>query len=75
MIGLGAKDDGEFAAEFVTSTGTYSFPVYWDETFESWVSLGISGQPAGILLSPTGDELTRWRGTVDLDEALALATG
>ncbi len=74
MIGLGAKDDGGFAVDFVESTGTYSFPVYWDETFESWVSLGVTGQPAAVLLSPTGDELGRWRGSFDLDEVLALAT-
>lgn len=75
MIGLGAKDDGPFAADFVTSTGTYSFPMYWDETFESWVSFDVTSQPAAVLLSPAGDELGRWQGRFSLDEVLATAFG
>lgn len=75
MIGLGAKDSGELAVDFVESTGTYSFPMYWDETFESWVSFEVTNQPAAVLLAPDGTELARWRGSFDLDDVLAAATG
>ena len=36
MIGLGTKDDADYAVDFVESTGTYSFPMYWDETSSAW---------------------------------------
>lgn len=73
MIGLGTQDDGAFAEDFVTSREVYSFPMYWDDTFESWVALGVSSQPAAVLLSPTGEELGAWRGMFPVDEVLALA--
>ena len=73
MIGLGTQDDGDFAVEFVERTGVYSLPMYWDETFESWVALGVTGQPAAALLSPTGEVLGAWRGMFPIDEVLALA--
>lgn len=75
MIGLGAKDDGPLAADFVTSTGTYSFPMYWDETFESWVSFDVVSQPAAVLLSPEGAEIGRWQGRFSFDDVLAASTG
>ena len=74
MIGLGAKDNGQMAVDLVERTGTYSFPMYWDETFESWVSLGVTGQPAAEVLSASGDELGRWGSGFDFDEILSLAT-
>ena len=37
------------------------------------MSLGVTGQPAAVLLSGDGDELGRWRGSFDLDEILSLA--
>ena len=39
------------------STGT-TFTMLWDPTFESWSQLGISGQPAGMLLDANGTILT-----------------
>ena len=57
----------------VESTGTYSFPMYWDETFDSWIALGITGQPAAVLLSPDGEVLGAWRGMFPIDETLQLA--
>ena len=73
MIGLGTQDTAEEAAEFVRSTGTVSFPMYWDETFESWAAFGVRGQPAAALLSPTGEILGGWIGRFDIDEVLELA--
>ena len=73
MIGLGTQDDGDYAADFVESRETYSFPMYWDETFESWVAFGVSGQPAAALLAPDGEVLGAWRGMFPIGEVLDLA--
>lgn len=70
MIGLGTQNTVEDAVEFVESTGTLSFPMYWDETFTSWDAFGVRGQPAAALLSPTGEILGGWIGVFDLDEVL-----
>ena len=73
VIGLGTQDDGDFAVDFVESREVYSFPMYWDETFESWVAFGVASQPAAALLSPTGEVLGSWRGMFPIDEVLDLA--
>lgn len=73
MIGLGTQDSGDEAIEFVERGGNYSFPMYWDETFESWVAFGVTGQPAAVLLSPTGETLGGWVGAFPMDEVLELA--
>ena len=75
MIGLGTQDSADEAADFVRDYGTYSFPMYWDETFESWVALGVTGQPAAVLLSADGEVLAGWRGAFPEDEVLRLAAG
>jgi hypothetical protein len=75
VIGLGTQDDGEYAVDFVTSRETYSFPMYWDETFESWTAFGVSSQPAAVLLSPSGEQLGAWRGMFPIDDVLELAAG
>ena len=73
MIGLGTKDDGEYAVDFVTSTGTYSFPMYWDETSSAWVPFGVVNQPAAVLLSPDGDVIESWNSMFPVDKVLELA--
>lgn len=73
MIGLGTQDDGDLAVDFVTSRETYSFPMYWDDTFESWAYFGVASQPAATLLSPSGEVLGSWRGMFPVDDVLALA--
>ncbi len=45
----------------------------WDESFESWTSLEIAGQPTLVLLAPDGSELGRWFGAIPEDEVLSLA--
>ena len=72
MIGLGTQNTVEDAVDFVESTGTISFPMYWDETFVSWNAFGVQGTPAAALLSPTGEILGGWIGPFDLDEVLTL---
>jgi hypothetical protein len=44
----------------------------WDESFESWTALEISGQPTFVLLGTDGAELGRWSGPLAEDEVLAL---
>ena len=61
------------AVDFVERGGTYSFPMYWDETFVSWDQFGISSQPAAAMLSPDGEVLAGWLGGFDEDEVLRLA--
>lgn len=34
----------------------------WDSSFQSWISLEITGQPTFVLLDTQGNELGRWRG-------------
>ena len=75
MIGLGTQDDGDFAVEFVESREVYSFPMYWDETFESWLAFGVASQPAAVLLSPDGEVLGGWLGMFPTDDVLELAAG
>jgi hypothetical protein len=73
VIGLGTQDSAEEAVDFVERGGTYSFPMYWDETFVSWQVFGITSQPAAALLSPDGEVLAGWLGAFDQDEVLQLA--
>ena len=71
VIGLGTKDDADYAVDFVKATGTYSFPMYWDETKSAWVPFGIVNQPAVVLLSPTGEILEKWNGTFNAEKVLS----
>ena len=75
MIGLGTQDSAGEAADFVEKYGTYSFPVYWDETFETWAAFGVQAQPAAVLLSPDGEVLDGWLGAFPEDTVLELAAG
>ena len=73
VIGLGTKDDGDYAVDFVTSTETYSFPMYWDDTSSAWAAFDVVYQPAAVLLSPDGEVVDRWDGMFDVDDVLAYA--
>ncbi|MDE0216347.1 MAG: hypothetical protein OXN79_07195, partial [bacterium] len=57
------------AQSFVESTGT-TFTMLWDRTFQSWNQLGITGQPAGILMNRYGQILDQWRGGIPRDRVL-----
>ena len=70
VIGLGTKDDADYAVDFITETGTYSFPMYWDETSSAWTPFGIVAQPAAVLLSPTGEVIETWPGVFNADKVL-----
>ena len=75
VIGLGAKDDADLAVDFVVSREVDGFPMYWDDSFESWIAFGVTAQPAAILLDGDGNELGSWRGMFPVDEVLDLAGG
>lgn len=70
---MGAQDSFALAEDFVTSTGTESFDMIWDESFESWSYYGIRGQPAAILVDTSGNPIDGWLGRFDLDVVLDLA--
>ena len=73
MIGLGTQDTAELGVSFVESTGTFSFPMYWDESFATWAAFGITAQPAAVLLGGDGTVLGGWLGGFPEDEVLDLA--
>ena len=75
MIGLGTQDTFGEAEDFVATYGTVSFPMLWDETFDSWSQLGVSGQPAGMLFSADGTIITQWSGGIPEDDVLATIAG
>jgi hypothetical protein len=72
-MGLGTQDSLSEAEEFVAVHRIESFPMLWDESFESWVALGVASQPAAILFAADGTLLQSWRGVFDEAEVLALA--
>jgi hypothetical protein len=73
VIGLGTQDSGDLAIDFIESRDVYSFPMYWDETFEGWSAIGVQSQPAAVLFSAAGEVLGSWRGMFPTDEVLSLA--
>lgn len=75
MIGLATQDSLGEAVDFVNEFGTESFTQLWDASFESWIAIGFTGQPAAVLYAPDGTELGRWQGVFDEAEVLALAAG
>ena len=58
--------------EFVDDRGT-TFTMLWDESFESWIELGVSSQPTAILMTPDGTIITGWVGRFPEDQVLELA--
>ena len=73
MIGVGTQDDLDYAEDFVQSTGT-TFTMLWDPTFQSWNQLGITGQPAWMLLNRYGQIIDQGRGDIP-DDRLPNAIG
>ena len=70
MVGLGTQDSLAEAVDFRTDTGTSSFLMTWDESFETWSYYGISSQPNAILVSPEGTRIDSWAGRLSTDEVL-----
>jgi peroxiredoxin len=72
VIGLGTQDTLAEADEFAATYET-TFPMLWDETFETWSAIGVSSQPAAVLFAADGTPLAGWRGAFPEDEVLDLA--
>ena len=73
VIGLGTQDDLALAQEFVETTGVSSFPMLWDESFDSWTQLGVVSQPAWALFTPAGEYVEGGFGGIDAAGVLATA--
>lgn len=69
---MGTQDTLAEAREFVETYQIRSVDMLWDASFESWRALGISGQPAALLLGADGTQLGSWFGPFDEAEVLEL---
>ncbi len=72
---MGAQDSFSLAQDFVARTGTASFPMVWDESFDTWRYYQVTGQPTAILVDAQGQPIQGWRGIFPPDEVLELARG
>ena len=45
----------------------------WDESFQSWIELGVTSQPTAVLFTPDGTIITGWVGRFPEDQVLELA--
>ena len=73
MVGIGSRDDYELAEDFLDDTGVVNFPLYWEETGQSWVDNAVAAQPYMILFVD-GEDVERWPGGASvrqLEDALA----
>jgi thiol-disulfide isomerase/thioredoxin len=71
VVGIGTQDDFPLAEDFVSTYGVTTPQMLWDPGFESWQALEITGQPTWVLLSPGGEEIGRWQGSLPESEILA----
>ncbi|MGB0114178.1 MAG: hypothetical protein WBP59_13220 [Ilumatobacteraceae bacterium] len=72
MVGLGTQDSLGEAREFVAERGT-TFTMLWDESFQSWIELGVTAQPTALLLAADGSPIAGWLGAFPEDEVVRLA--
>ena len=70
---MGAQDSFELAQSFQADTGTTSFPMIWDQSFDTWRYYQVTGQPTAILVDKDGQPIMGWRGLFPKDEVLELA--
>ena len=71
---MGTQSDLALARDF-RQAGKITFPLLWDDGYDSWTGLGFLAQPSAVLVSADGRELGRWSGRADthFDEILRLA--
>ncbi len=72
-MGLGTQDSLGEAEEFVDRFGTESFTMLWDESFETWLEIGVTSQPSAVLLGADGEPISGWIGPFPEDEVVRLA--
>lgn len=70
---MGAQDNFDLAQQFAESTGTKSFPMIWDASFDTWRYYQVRGQPTAILVDPNGQPIKGWSGRFPEAEVLELA--
>jgi len=63
FVGIGSRDDFEYAEGFLADTGVENLQLLWEGTGESWASLGVTAQPYVILIDD-GEAVQRWPGGV-----------
>ena len=73
MVGLGTQDSLGDAQNFVEDYGTESFTMLWDESFETWLEIGVTSQPSAVLIAADGEPIAGWIGPYPEDEVLRLA--
>lgn len=72
-MGLGTQDSLGQAEDFVAEHETNSFTMLWDESFQTWIEIGITSQPSAVLLAADGTPIQGWVGPFPEDEVLRLA--
>jgi len=72
VIGLGTQDSLAEAREFAADRGT-TFPMLWDESFQSWIELGVTSQPTSVLFTADGTIIAGWVGRIPEEQVLELA--
>lgn len=70
---MGAQDDFGFAQEFQKSTGTNSFTMTWDASFDTWRYYQVTSQPTAILVDKNGQPIQGWRGLFPKEQVLEAA--
>ncbi len=73
MVGLGTQDSLGEAQDFVEDFGTQSFTMLWDESFETWLEIGVTSQPSAVLVAADGTPIQGWLGVFPENEVLRLA--
>ena len=73
LVGVGTRNDIEYAEDFLSDTGVSNFALLWEPTGQSWVDNAVAAQPYMILIDANGEEVQRWPGgasAVQIDNAL-----
>ena len=68
VIGIGTQDSLDDAKAFLKRHDVRSFPLLWEDGFESWNHFGVQSQPIAILLTRDGDVVDQWRGALGDEE-------
>lgn len=74
LVGIGSRDDFEYAEGFLTDTGVTNFDLLWEPSGQSWVDNAVAAQPYMILIDADGEEVERWPGgasVTQIENALA----
>ena len=75
MIGLGTQDNLALAEEFVARYDMTATQMLWEDGFETWRQLGITGQPAAMLFDSDGEFVAKWVGVFEPEPVLAALDG